>query len=86
MEAFCWEGFSSGGILPEAFSCGGICTWRDFASKPFCLCLFADFSPLIKKRVLAGVEYLEFPQRVTVESIFFFNLEIVANLSISIFT
>ena len=45
-----------------------------------------DFSPLIKKRVLAGVEYLEFPQRVTVESIFFFNLEIVANLSISIFT
>ena len=35
MEAFCWEGFSSGGILQEAFSCGGICAWRDFASKPF---------------------------------------------------
>ena len=35
MEAFCWEGFSTGGILQEAFSCGGICAWRDFASKPF---------------------------------------------------
>ena len=36
MEAFCWEGFSSGGILQEAFSCGGICAWRDFASNPKC--------------------------------------------------
>ena len=34
MEAFCWVGFSSVGILQEAFSCGGNCAWRDFASKP----------------------------------------------------
>ena len=34
MEAFCWEGFSSGGILWEAFSYRGICAGRDFSSQP----------------------------------------------------
>ena len=34
METFCWEGFSCGGILREAFSCGGSFGLRDFAAQP----------------------------------------------------
>jgi hypothetical protein len=34
VETFCWEGFSCGGILREAFSCGGSFGLRDFAAQP----------------------------------------------------
>ena len=42
MEGFCWEGFSSGGILQETFSCGGILLQSHYLDSSRCLVFFMD--------------------------------------------